>query len=185
MKKALALAVSATALALSTGIGPAYGGETTVPPPEDPEITLEKTVGTTPGVCATTSEITVAPGTTVYYCYKVTNESPFTFTTHTLTDDTEGEIFVDHAYNLLPGASATTVALGVTVDAVINTTTTNTATWSACFELRGPDGQDPFEPICAEATASATVNVQAPTTTPAPTTTSTIRAATVTPRFTG
>ena len=35
-----------------------------------PSITLVKTVGTTPGVCAATTTITVAPGTTVYYCYR-------------------------------------------------------------------------------------------------------------------
>ena len=34
-----------------------------------PSIALAKTVGTVSGVCATTDQITVAPGTTVYYCY--------------------------------------------------------------------------------------------------------------------
>jgi len=58
-----------------------------------PGLSLVKTVGTTPGVCATTSTITVSPGTTVYYCYTATNSGTETLTTHTLVDDQLGTIF--------------------------------------------------------------------------------------------
>jgi hypothetical protein len=36
-------------------------------------VSLLKTVGTTPDQCATTTEVTVAPGSTVYVCYTLTN----------------------------------------------------------------------------------------------------------------
>ena len=38
-----------------------------------PTVLLVKTVGTAPSVCATTTSISVVSGTTVYYCYTVTN----------------------------------------------------------------------------------------------------------------
>ena len=46
-----------------------------------PDIVLTKTVGTTPGVCAATTEITVDPMTEVYYCYTVQNTGNITLTT--------------------------------------------------------------------------------------------------------
>jgi len=116
-----------------------------------PGITLTKTVGTEPGVCATASEITVAPGTTVYYCYTITNNtSDRTFTLHDLVDDQLGTIFTGLNYTLTPGSSVSTVAAGLSLAAVITTTTTNTATWTA-YNAAAPD------PISAR--ASATVNV--------------------------
>lgn len=131
-------------------------------------ITLAKTVGTAPGVCATTSDISVSAGTTVYYCYTVTNNTSSTLVTHSLTDDKLGAVLTDVAADLAPGASTNTVTLGKTVSAVIDSTTTNNATWTA-------DNQAglPFS-----ATASATVTVVAPTTTQA-------AAAATSPRFTG
>ncbi|HOC42238.1 MAG TPA: hypothetical protein PKJ99_04385 [Thermoanaerobaculales bacterium] len=124
--------------------------ELIVAPGTNPAISLVKTVGTTAGVCATTSNITVAEGTTVYYCYEVTNTGDVTFTTHDLMDDLFGGIFTGFAYSLPPGASANTVEdLGLTVSTTINATTTNTATWTAHDAAGAP----------TQATASATVNV--------------------------
>ena len=94
-------------------------------------IVLTKTVGTTPGVCAATSSLSVDTGTTVYYCYTVTNTGSTTLTTHDLVDDQLGAIFTGHSHSLAPGASISTVTLGISVPAVINTTTTNTATWTS------------------------------------------------------
>ena len=94
-------------------------------------ITLSKTVGTTPGVCAATSSLSVDTGTTVYYCYTVTNTGSTTLTTHDLVDDQLGAIFTGHSHSLAPGASISTVTLGIRVPAVINTTTTNTAIWTS------------------------------------------------------
>jgi len=96
-----------------------------------PEISLVKTVGTTPGVCATTTSITVAQGTTVYYCYEVTNTGIVELTLHDLTDSVLGPLFSGVAYNLAPGTSVNTVAQGLSFPAVINVPTTNTGTWTA------------------------------------------------------
>lgn len=128
-------------------------------------ISLVKTVGTAPGVCATTSTLSVPEGTTVYYCYTVTNNTTQTLGVHNLTDDKLGTILTSAAYNLAAGASASTVALGKTVSATATSTVTNTATWTAYTQ--------PGIPFSA--TASATVTV---TTVPA-------AAAAVTPSFTG
>lgn len=117
-----------------------------------PAISLTKTVGTTAGVCAATSSITVAPGTTVYYCYTVTNTGTVTLNLHNLVDDQLGTIFSGLNYALTPGSSVNTVTAGLSIPAVINTTTINTATWTG-FNT----GQD-----TASAQASATVTVALP-----------------------
>lgn len=94
-------------------------------------LALTKTVGTTPGVCAATSTISVPSGTTVYYCYTVTNVGTTTASTHSLVDDQIGTIFSGLNYTLAPGASIDTVTTGLSIPSVINTTTTNTATWTS------------------------------------------------------
>lgn len=120
--------------------------------PVAPAISLVKTVGTDAAACAATSAITVPAGTTVYYCYTVTNTGDVALTTHDLVDSELGTIFNGLAYNLTPGSSVNTVAAGLTIPAVMNATTTNVATWTAST------------PGVAEATAeaSATVEVEAP-----------------------
>ena len=57
-------------------------------------ITLVKTVGTTAGECATTTSLSVVSGTTVYYCYTVTNDTQSTLVTHSLSDDVLGDLLV-------------------------------------------------------------------------------------------
>ena len=111
----------------------------------NPAISLNKTVGTTPGVCATTSTITVAAGTTVYYCYEVTNIGDVTFTTHDLVDDQLGGLLTGFGYTLNPGASYALILDG----SVIGSTVTNSATWTA-HVVGGAS---------AQATDTATVNV--------------------------
>lgn len=115
-----------------------------------PAIEIVKTVGTEEGVCAATSEIAVQSGTTVYYCYTVTNTGNVALNLHDLEDDELGEIFAGFSYALTPGSSVDTVAAGLTISAVITETTTNTATWTAYNA--GPTD-------VATDTASATVNV--------------------------
>ncbi len=117
----------------------------------EPSIAITKTVGTTPGVCATTSVIDVAAGTTVYYCYTVTNTGDVTLNAHTLVDDQLGTIFTNFSYALTPGSSVNTVAAGLSIPAVINSSTTNVATWTAAQSSTGG--------VSATATATATVNV--------------------------
>ncbi len=117
-----------------------------------PSISLSKTVGTTPGVCATTSSITVPEGSTVYYCYTVTNTGDTAFAMHDLVDDQLGTIFTGFGYALAPGASIDTVTAGVNVSAVINVPTTNVGTWTA-YNASVGDG--------VQGQATATVDVTA------------------------
>ncbi|MDX9953871.1 MAG: choice-of-anchor J domain-containing protein, partial [Anaerolineae bacterium] len=102
-----------------------------------PSIVLTKTVGTVAGVCATTDDITVMEGTTVYYCYTVMNTGDVTLNLHNLVDDQLGTIFSGFNYALTPGASVNTVAAGLSIPAVMNVTTVNTATWTA-YNTGGP-----------------------------------------------
>ena len=117
-----------------------------------PSISLRKTVGTTPGVCAATSNISVAPGTTVYYCYTVTNNGTVTLETHDLSDDQLGTIFTGFSYSLTPGNSVSTVDAGLTISTVINAPTTNVGTWTAYEAVPDGGGQ-------ASAQATAVVNI--------------------------
>ncbi len=93
---------------------------------EAPTIGFTKTVGTDPNICASTSTLTVTQGTTVYYCYEVTNMGGVTFTTHTLTDSVLGTLLNNFAYDLAPSASAF-----ITQSTVITQNTTNVAYWTA------------------------------------------------------
>jgi subtilisin-like proprotein convertase family protein len=97
----------------------------------DPAIGLAATVGTTSGVCAGNDTITVAPGTAVYYCYTVTNSGDITLPLHTLGDTLAGTILSNFPFALGPGDSVDTVAAGLEISATLNTTTTNTGSWTA------------------------------------------------------
>ncbi|MBE2235907.1 MAG: choice-of-anchor J domain-containing protein, partial [Anaerolinea sp.] len=122
--------------------GPGNGTELVIVPVElivegAASITVAKTVGTVPGVCAATSTIEVLPGTTVYYCYTVTNTGDVTLYSHTLVDDQLGTLFTNLAYALAPGASVDTVTLGQSFPAVITMPTTNVGTWTAAQSSTG------------------------------------------------
>jgi hypothetical protein len=119
-----------------------------------PEVELVKTVGTQPGVCATTDEITLTAAGTVYYCYTITNNGNVALTEHDLVDSELGAILDGFQYNLAAGASVNTVAAGLTVSATITQTTINTATLTASApDLSALLGED----VRAEDTASAAV----------------------------
>lgn len=125
-----------------------WGREADVITLDMPSIVITKTVGTNPGVCATTTEITVTAGTTVYYCYTVQNTGNITLTTHNLTDSALGVILSGFAYTLTPGAS-----VFVTQSATLVSTTVNIAEWETYAE----GGDFP-----AYNFASAKVNVYVP-----------------------
>ncbi len=110
-----------------------------------PSIDLTKTVGTDPNVCATTDTIDVLSGTDVTYCYEVTNTGSLTLTLHDLNDTELGTILAGFPYNLNPGAS-----IFLTDTATINSSTVNTATWTAYNA--GPTD-------VVSATDTATVNI--------------------------
>jgi subtilisin-like proprotein convertase family protein len=96
-----------------------------------PAIGLAVTVGTDPGTCAGSSSLFVDAGTTVHYCYTVTNAGDVTLNLHDLVDDQLGSIFNGFDFALTPGASVDTVTAGVSASTVINAGVTNTATWTA------------------------------------------------------
>jgi hypothetical protein len=114
----------------------------------EPSITMAKTVGTTPGVCAATDTIVVPPGTDVYYCYTVTNTGNVTLNLHDLVDDQLGTLLDDYPLALDPGNFVELLTTGIN----ITTTTVNVATWTAF-------NPDPMEADESEATDSATVIV--------------------------
>lgn len=97
----------------------------------DPAVGLAATVGTTPGVCAGGDTITVAPGTTVHYCYTVTNTGDITLPLHDLSDTLAGTIFEDFPFDLAPGDSVSTIDAGLQITTTINSTTTNTGLWTS------------------------------------------------------
>ncbi len=109
-------------------------------------IQLAKTVGTDPAACAATGFITVTAGTTVVYCYNVTNTGAITYTTHDLTDSELGMILSGFPRLLVPSASTF-----VTATTRLNQpgTITNVAIWTASITGTLP----------TSATASATVDV--------------------------
>lgn len=90
-----------------------------------------KTVGTQAGVCANTDVITVSKGTQVYYCYQVTNTGAITLGLHTLNDGVGSQLFNEKLYKLAPGQSVSTVDLNLPISTIMNTSTTNIATWTA------------------------------------------------------
>jgi hypothetical protein len=108
-----------------------------------PLISLNKTVGTSAGLCATADVINVPPDTQVTYCYQVTNTGDVTLTIHDLVDSELGSI-TPLTNTLGPGETFSVITGPVT----ITQTTTNTATWTALA-----DGH------IAVATDTATVNV--------------------------
>lgn len=131
MKRSVALLSScllAVVFSLAIVLAAAPGARAQSPAaPQAPSITLAKTVGTNPAVCATGDIITLPPGGgEVFYCYEVTNTGDHALNQHTLVDDQLGTILSGFTYHLSPGASAF-----LTQSAVITTTTVNTATWTA------------------------------------------------------
>jgi hypothetical protein len=95
------------------------------------DITLTVTVGVTPGVCAATETLSVVSGTIVTYCYTVTNSGPMTLPLHALSDSQFGLLFDDLAYDLGPGGSVDSIALGYAPTATIAADLTTSATWTA------------------------------------------------------
>ena len=98
-------------------------------------ISLSKTVGTNldPNDCAVDETISVPAGTTVQYCYLVTNTGTEILNFHTLFDDQLGVVFQDFPFALAGGASAF-----ATVQVQIDDTVTNNATWSAKISATAP-----------------------------------------------
>ena len=116
--------------------------------PPAPAITVAKTVGLNPAVCAAADAITLpVGGGNVTYCYKVENTGNVMLDRHTLEDSKLGTILLNFPYSLAPGASAF-----LTSTATITQTTANTAVWTA-------EKADAVPPVSASAQDTATVVV--------------------------
>ena len=140
-----------TATWTATGLDPAdvfVATDTATVTVVPPSISFAKTVGTDSSVCADASEIAVAEGTAVTYCFEVTNTGLTTLALHDLEDSELGQIVTSLPFTLIPGASAF-----ITQTAVITQPTTNTATWTA---------YNPGPTDVVTATDSATVNILTP-----------------------
>lgn len=128
-----------------TGTNSNYIGIDTVAYTPAPAISLEKTTGTDPSLCAANSEITVTAGSEVTYCFQVANTGAVTLTLHELVDSQMGTILSAFPYALAPGASAF-----LTQTIPITATTVNTATWTA-------SNPGPVDVVSASAVATVTV----------------------------
>jgi hypothetical protein len=113
-----------------------------------PSIALTKTVGLDPNLCSGDKEITTESGTTVTYCFEVTNTGPVTLTRHNLVDSHLDNLFSGFPFILIPDET-----LFVTETALITQTTINTATWTA---------YNPGPVDSATASDAATVTVTPP-----------------------
>jgi hypothetical protein len=89
-------------------------------------IALSKTVGLDAETCAQEKEIVIGAGTTVIYCYEITNTGTITLTRHDLVDSHLGAILTNFPFSLAPQASAF-----LTQSMTITQTTVNSATWTS------------------------------------------------------
>lgn len=115
------------------------------------EISLDLTVGTNPNTCATTDSIAVLPNTEVTYCYKVTNNTQTTLSSHTLTDTVVGTILAQEQFDIAPGATFVLTTSDTPVD-----DDTNTAIWTVLPPLKytlGTGNCPAFPDITATGTA--------------------------------
>jgi hypothetical protein len=117
---------------------------------------LEVTVGTEAEVCAETDSISVAPGTMVYYCFTATNTGNRSLRVHNLVDSELGVIlddvnqFLEDSHGEDPPAEDSVFSI-ISDPVTIDSTVTNTATWSAY--------RFPSEPTVSD-TDTATVTVE-------------------------
>jgi hypothetical protein len=123
--------IRGSALALPLVVLLGSGTSATAQPQPFPSIVLTKTVGTDLHVCATTDAITVPAGTQVVYCYGFAG-SVVTPTLSDLVDSELGQIFQSTLITISPGAG-----MVFTRTALLNSTTVNTATWTATFPQSG------------------------------------------------
>jgi subtilisin-like proprotein convertase family protein len=98
-------------------------------PTATPTVAIQKTVGTLPNLCGTEETLAVNAGSTVYYCYTVTNTGNTPLLLHSLQDMGGQFIFQNLPYPLEPGDSFDTVSAGIEVSRTVNSEVTDTAIW--------------------------------------------------------
>ena len=95
--------LAALLLLCLTGWSLAAGVQHAHAAPEGALASLVKTVGTAPDQCATTTQITVAPGSTVYVCYTLVNTSTAAIDPLDLIDNFDTSDFQPVAWVKPPG----------------------------------------------------------------------------------
>lgn len=138
---------------------------------------LRATVGTVPGECATTTEITVAPGTEVFWCFTLVPHPElqdlalfgwWDVAQHAVSDSLNGSLGTVEVDPALPlGSGVSSIQLGIESSTVAEDTVTNTGSWTT--RLLEVDEQIEDEKHTPERTASARVVVAAEETTTAAT----------------
>ncbi len=97
-------------------------------------LSLTRTVwvdGYNPACQTIDKSLTIVPaGTTVKYCFTVTNTGDYTFTKHSLNDSRLGAIFGNFPHDLPPGASYSNVEAGVPATETITANITGLTTWT-------------------------------------------------------
>ncbi len=101
--------------------------------PNAPRLTVTKTVGTQPNVCAATTALTITQPTDVQYCFIITLQGDVTVTQHEIYDPVLA-YFVEWPYTL--SAEQTPLWTLFPEMVTITRTTVNTVTWRA----RNDDG---------------------------------------------
>ena len=110
----------------------------TIQPLSTPAIELNKTVGTTPGVCAAGDNITVTAGTAGLLLLPGDNTGNVALNFHDLADSELGTLLDNFPYVLAPGASSPQVIVPDTPMATV----TNVGTWTAVSALAGYSADD-------------------------------------------
>lgn len=138
---------------------------------------LEATVGLVSGECATTSEITVEPGTEVFWCYTLSPHPDLTSdgilgwyeAEHSLTDSLNGSLGTVRHDDLLPiRGGLSSVQLGFESSTVVDATVTNTGTWSSTLIDDRSDGARFYPMPVREASARVLVDEVGSTVTTVP-----------------
>lgn len=96
-----------------------------------PALTLSMGVGLDPQICHSETSVSVAQGTPVYLCYRITNNSGLTLDQHTLVDSELGVILADFPYALAPASS-----VFVTAEYVATHSVAPQAVWEASVGSR-------------------------------------------------
>ena len=112
-------------------------------------IRVRKTVGLSADGCSEAEMIAVPAGTTVFYCYTITNSGEAPLALHNLEDSEAGMVFPALNLTLPPSARLSTVELGRTISATVEQTVVSRGTWTATT----PEGSQ------TRGDAAATVNV--------------------------
>ncbi len=101
-------------------------------------LTLTRTVwvdGFNPACQTIDKSLTMVPsGTTVKYCFTVTNSGDYTFTTHSLNDSRLGAIFGGFAHDLPPGASYSNIDAGFPATETVTANITGVTTWTGTLD---------------------------------------------------